>query len=72
MASCGRSNKIIISPIVAWPCDNGCDGARLHYVVVFFVCLHVLIKFHLAMSVAVQFAVEYDFRLALCLGHTAI
>ena len=38
----------------------------------FFVCLHVLTEFHLAMSVAVQFAVEYDFRWALRLGDATL
>ena len=34
----------------------------------FFVCLHVLTKSHLALSVEVQCTVEYDFRWALRLG----
>ena len=33
----------------------------------FFVRLHVLTELHLAVSVEVQFEVEYDFRWALCL-----
>ena len=38
----------------------------------FFVCLHVLTEFHLAMSVKVQFAIEYDFRWALRLGNATL
>ena len=38
----------------------------------FFVCLHVLTKLHLAVSVEVQLAVEYDFRWALCFGDATL
>ena len=38
----------------------------------FFVYLHVLTEFHLTMSVEVQFAIEYDFRWALCLGDATL
>ena len=44
----------------------------MHAVIMFFVCLHVLTEFHLAMSVEVQFAVEYDFRWALHFGDATL
>ena len=31
--------------------------------------LHIFTKFHLAVSIEVQFAIEYDFRWTLCFGH---
>lgn len=38
----------------------------------FFVCLHILTKFHLAVNVEVQLAVEYDFRWALRFGDATL
>ena len=38
----------------------------------FFMRLHVLTRLHLAVSVEAQFAVEYDFRWALCLGDATL
>ena len=35
-------------------------------------CLYVLTEFHRAMSVEVQFTIEYDFRWALCLGDATL
>ena len=32
-------------------------------------CLHIFTKFHLAASIEVQLAIEYDFRRTLCFGH---
>ena len=36
------------------------------------VYLYAFTEFHLAMSIEVQFAIEYDFKWALCFGHVTI
>ena len=42
------------------------DLNRSHGVIIFFVRLHVLTEFHLAVSVEVKLAVEYNFTDGLC------
>ena len=67
-----RMTYLITPTLIAWSCGNDSDGARLRVIVMFFLCLHMLAKFHLAMSVEIQFAVEYDFRWTLRLGDVTL
>ena len=48
------------------------NGTCLYAVVMLFMSLYVLTKFHLAMSIEVQSAVENNFRWALSLRHAAL
>ena len=72
-APCGQAYEIIASLIVAWPTSSdSANGARLHCVVMLLMCLYVLTKFYLAISIEVQLAIEYDSRWALCFGHATL
>ena len=35
-------------------------------------CLYVFTKFHLTLDIVVHLEIEYDFRWALCFGHTTL
>ena len=60
--TCIKTDKIV--PTLGVASGTGGDGANGtcdHAVVVLFMCLHILTKFHFAVCVEVEFSVQYKF-----------
>ena len=53
VGSCGQAYEIVTSLAVVWHGGYGVDCAQLHGTVMLLVCLYILTKFHLAMSIEV-------------------